>query len=72
MEVGSKIGFTFRLGEDKYTFGRVDIELTGINPELDVDAQIEMSKAAINKIWPVLLERAGTEIDDVLAEANKK
>jgi hypothetical protein len=71
MEVGTKLGFTFRLGEDKYTFGRVDIEITGINPELDVDAQIEVSKAAIHKLWPVLVERAETEIDDVLALAKK-
>ena len=61
LTIGQKIGCTFKLGD--FEFGRVDLEVSGFNPDLDFEAQQETIKVGFTKLFPQMLNMLDKEVE---------
>ena len=69
-KVSAHVGMTLKISKgSEYEFIRGDIEVSDIDPEKDVKAQLENSLEALNETWEFVTVQAGQKI---LAEVSTK
>lgn len=62
-----KSGFTIHIGHPSLNeYGRCDVEVTGINTDIDIEAQMNAVGEAFDKLWPVVKGKLDEQATEVL------
>lgn len=62
-----KTGFTIHIGHPSTNeYGRCDVEVYGINTEVDLDAQMAAVSECFDKAWPILKDKLDVQASEVL------
>ena len=59
------MGGTFSLSDNSREYIRPQIEITGIDTEGDVEAQLEQAKPVINRVWSEVVEMLLEKVDEI-------
>ena len=66
-KVDAHLGFTFRVGPlDQNQYGRVDLTVSQIDPDLPIEPQLEESKKVADVVWEFIKGKVDSQIEDML------
>ena len=67
-KISQSLSFTFRVGQASNQYCKVNLEVSEIDTELPLDAQLEKVDNTLDVIWQHMRDRIDNQIEDVLKE----
>ena len=67
-KISQSLSFTFRVGQSSNQYCKVNLEVSEIDTELPMDAQLEKVDNTLDVIWKHMRDRIDTQIEEVLKE----
>ena len=67
-KISQSLSFTFRVGQASNQYCKVNLELSEIDTELPLDAQLEKVDNTLDVIWNHMRDRIDNQIEEVLKE----
>tara|TARA_B100000949_G_scaffold224350_1_gene227651 strand:- start:722 stop:943 length:222 start_codon:yes stop_codon:yes gene_type:complete len=67
-KISQSLSFTFRVGQASNQYCKVNLEVSEIDTELPLDAQLEKVDNTLDVIWQHMRGRIDNQIEEVLKE----
>jgi len=67
-KISQSLSFTFRVGQASNQYCKVNLEVSEIDTELPLDAQLEKVDNTLDVIWQHMRDRIDNQIEEVLKE----
>ena len=67
-KISQSLSFTFRVGQASNQYCKVNLEVSEIDTELPLDAQLEKVDNTLDVIWKHMRDRIDNQIEEVLKE----
>jgi len=67
-KISQSLSFTFRVGQASNQYCKVNLEVSEIDTELPLDAQLEKVDNTLDVIWQHMRDRIDTQIEEILKE----
>ena len=67
-KISQSLSFTFRVGQASNQYCKVNLEVSEIDTELPLDAQLEKVDNTLDVIWNHMRDRIDNQIEEVLKE----
>jgi len=67
-KISQSLSFTFRVGQASNQYCKVNLEVSEIDTELPLDAQLEKVDNTLDVIWQHMRDRIDNQIEEILKE----